>query len=759
MKFNKGFWKLQEDVAPFYATRIHELEATDDALVAYLSNVPQSERGNLLAGSLITLRLTSPIPGVIRVQAQHFKGRKPRTQGFDIDSTLKSECISVKHDEKSATFTSGPLTARLNIGVPHHFDFIGLAGEVLTSSKPRSLALMKRGAKNYFREQLSLGVGETIYGLGERFGALAKNGQVIESWNEDGGTCYDIAYKSIPFYLSSKGYGVLVNHPEKVSFEVASENVNAVQFSVESQNIDYYVIYGPTPAEVLERYTALTGRPALPPAWSFGLWLTTSFVTDYDEKTVTGHIQGMADRDLPLHVFHFDCFWMRSYHWCDFIWDPACFPDPAAMLKRLKERGLKICVWLNPYIGERSIMFEEGMANGYLLKTPEGDVYQIDEWQPGMALVDFTNPSAAEWFASKLHALVDMGVDCFKTDFAERIPTDVVYFNGADPEGMHNYYTYLYNQTVFKVLEERLGKNEATLFARSATAGGQKFPVHWGGDSSATFESMAESLRGGLSLGMSGFGFWSHDIGGFENTATPALYKRWVAFGLLSSHSRLHGNASCRVPWLFDEESVDVLRFFTNQKCQLMPYLYRAAVEASTKGTPVMRSMLLGFPHDPTSRYLDRQYMLGPSLLVAPVFNNEGTAEYYLPAGTWTNYLTDEVAQGGVWRKDTLDFMSIPLWVKENSIVPVGANTQRPDYDYADGVTLNVFHIQDGATIQVEIPDIHGKIVSTFTCVRNDKTLSITREGQGSAWNVQLRGTGSQEVIKVTSNQVEIDLA
>lgn len=750
MKFNQGFWKLQDDVTPTYAVRIHELEVSDDALVAYISNVPQSERGNLLAGSVITLRITSPIEGVIRVQAKHFKGTQSHQPKFELNDMLKA-CTGATRDENSATFTSGPLSARLNIDVPHSFDFIG-EGQVITSSKALSLAMMKKGNQTYFRERLALGVGETIYGLGERFGPLVKNGQVVESWNEDGGTSYEIAYKSIPFYLSSNGYGVLVNHPQRVSFEVASEHVNSVQFSVEGHELDYYVIYGPTPAEVLERYTALTGRPALPPAWSFGLWLTTSFVTDYDEQTVNGHIQGMADREIPLHVFHFDCFWMRSYHWCDFIWDPDCFPDPPAMLKRLKERGLKICVWLNPYIGERSIMFEEGMANGYLLKTPSGDVYQVDEWQPGMALVDFTNPAAAEWYASKLHALVDMGVDAFKSDFAERIPTDVIYYDGSNPTGMHNYYTYLYNRTVFNVLKERLGENEAVLFARSATVGGQKFPVHWGGDNNATFESMAESLRGGLSLGMSGFGFWSHDIGGFEHTATPTLYKRWVAFGLLSSHSRLHGNASCRVPWLFDEESVDVLRFFTRQKCQLMPYLYRAAVEAATKGTPTMRSMLLAFPNDPACRYLDRQYMLGPSLLVAPVFNNEGWVEYYLPAGRWTNYLTGEVATGGAWRKEQVDFMSIPLWVKENTVLPIGANTEHPDYDYADGVCLQIFNLSDGAAIDVEIPDIHGQIAATFHCTRSGDTVKVSRTGATGAWSVRL----GNQVIDASGSALEI---
>jgi len=203
---------------------------------------------------------------------------------------------------------------------------------------------------------------------------------------------------------------------------------------------------------------------------------------------------------------------------------------------------LKICVWINSYIAQKSRLFEEGKAKGYLVKRPDGSVWQWDKWQPGMGLVDFTNPEAVKWYQSKLKALLDIGVDCFKTDFGERIPTDVVYFDGSDPVKMHNYYTLLYNRAVFELLQRERGKNEAAVFARSATVGGQQYPVHWGGDSTATYASMAETLRGGLSLAMGGFGFWSHDISGFEKTASPDLFKRWVAFGLLSSHSRLHGN-------------------------------------------------------------------------------------------------------------------------------------------------------------------------------------------------------------------------
>jgi alpha-D-xyloside xylohydrolase len=569
-------------------------------------------------------------------------------------------------------------------------------------------------------------------------------------WNQDGGTSSEQAYKNIPFYLTNRGYGIFVNHPELVSFEAGSEKVERVQFSVPGEVLEYFVIYGPTPKEILERYTTLTGHPALPPAWSFGLWLSTSFTTDYDEKTVTSFIDEMTARDIPLHVFHFDCFWMKEFNWTDLQWDSRFFPDPAGMLERLKRRGLRICVWINPYIAQCSRLFDEGMKEGYLLRKANGDVWQTDMWQAGMGIVDFTNPKACEWFKEKLRELLKMGVDAFKTDFGERIPTDVVYHDGSDPFKMHNYYSYLYNKTVFELLHEERGEGDALVFARSATTGGQRFPVHWGGDSTTTFESMAESLRGGLSLGLSGFGFWSHDIGGFEDlTSIPSpakrkefadIYKRWTAFGLLSSHSRLHGSSSYRVPWNYDEEAVSVLSKFTKLKCSLMPYLYRAAVEAHEKGIPMLRAMMLEFPDDPACNYLDLQYMLGDSLLVAPVFSHNGSVSYYVPQGRWTNLLSGEGIEGPRWKRETHDAMSLPLLVRPNSMLPIGNRTDRPDYDYSDDVTLQIYQLEDEKQVQVEIPTVDGKIETTFTVVRERTVIHIQRQGLSKPWNVSLRG-------------------
>ena len=325
--------------------------------------------------------------------------------------------------------------------------------------------------------------------------------------------------------------------------------------------------------------------------------------------------------------------------------------------------------------------------------------------------------------------LLDMGVDCFKTDFGERIPTDAVYYDGSDPKKMHNYYTYLYNKCVYELLERKRGKGEAVLFARSATVGGQKFPVHWGGDCWSDYESMEESLRGGLSLCMSGFGFWAHDIGGFEHTSTADVYKRWVAFGLLSSHSRLHGSSSYRVPWVYDDEAVDVVRFFTRLKAKIMPYLYKTAITASTKGIPCMRSMVLEFTKDKTCHYLDKQYMLGDNLLVAPIFNDESIAEYYLPAGIWTNFFTGKEYKGAAWYEEKHDYLSLPLMVKENSIVAIGAHDDRPDYDYADGVELRIYALHDGMKAETEVYSMNNTVDLSVSAKRQGRTIYISVDG------------------------------
>ena len=682
--------------------------------------------------------------------------------------------LNVTEDEEKIRIESGSLA--LIITKEYWSMTYERNGEVITKSSGRDLAFMKTdwngfaydkgGADAYMRQELGLSVGELVYGMGERFTAFTKNGQSVDIWNEDGGTSTYQSYKNIPFYLTNRGYGVFVNHPEKVSFEVGTEQVSKVEFSVPGESMEYFLINGPTMKEVLERYTSLTGKPSLPPQWTFGLWLSTSFTTNYDEKTVMSFIDGMEERGIPLQVFHFDCFWMKDFHWSDFVWDSRVFPDPKGMLSRIKEKGLKVCVWINSYIAQESCLFAEGMEKGYFVKRKNGDVWQWDMWQPGMALVDFTNPAACKWFQDKLEVLLDMGVDCFKTDFGERIPTeDVVYYDGSDPVKMHNYYTYLYNKTVYELLQRKRGKDDAVLFARSATAGGQKFPVHWGGDCWSNYEAMAESMRGGLSLTMSGFGYWSHDIGGFEDTSTPDVYKRWAAFGLLSTHSRFHGSTSYRVPWAYDDEAVDVVRFFTKLKLSLTPYLYSSAVRTSRTGVPMMRSMVLEFENDPVCQYLDRQYMLGDSLLVAPIFNDRGEAYYYLPEGTWTNYLTGETVEGGVWRKEHHDYMSIPLWARENTILPVNYGLKHAADSYKEGLELKVIGLKDQAEttvyedqkeiLQVSVAKDGGKI-SIKAAGDQAFTLRFVNCTIKNVQGAEFTQSGTDSIVTVTDPSKEI---
>lgn len=603
MKFTNGYWMIRDGVDALYAREAYELaaDATTESLNVLAPTSVVRGRYDTLNLPTFNVDITTPAEGVIRVRAEHWQGAT-EYPGFPLnaDEPGNRDYVTVQANGNGdgevgvngadVTLTTGGLTAKVVKGAPWNLTFIGEDGKVLTESAGKSLGRFKLGAESnvtaqpvgefgvtmdgsardesdvFIAIQLHLSVGEDVYGLGERFGAYVKNGQSVDIWNEDGGTASEQGYKDIPFYMTSNGYGVLVDNRGHVSFEIGSENT---------------------------------------------------------EATINSFIDGMAERDIPLAAFHYDCYWMREFHWCDFEWDKRFFGDIESTLKRLHE------------------------DKGYLVRKPNGEVWQTDFWQAGMGLVDFTNPAAREWFKDKVKALLNQGVDAIKTDFGERIPRDVVWYDGSPKLSMHNWYTQLYNQAVFEAIEETYGKGNACLYARSATVGGQQQPVHWGGDCESTFNGMAQSLRAGLSLTSSGFGFWSHDIGGFEGAfPDPAVYKRWVAFGMLGSHSRLHGSTVYRVPWLFDEEdekngvalvpgqtAVDVVREFTKLKLELMPYVYQLGLQPHVNGTPVMRSMFVEFPDDPACRTLDRQYMFGPSMLVAPVFTYSGEVSYRFRCG------------------------------------------------------------------------------------------------------------------------------
>lgn len=709
MKFSNGFWLDKSGCLVSRPLELRDWSFDGQTLSLYAPHRHISNRGDTLNLTQSTIEITAVAKDILHISHTHHVGKTKKGAQYLLNE--EKTFPQIAEDEESLTLIHGKIkliVMKNPFSLLFYYD-----GQLKTSSPSRAMAWIEdEQHEHYMREQLTLGIHENIYGLGERFGPFVKNGQQVDMWQADGGTCSEQAYKNVPFYLSSNGYGIFVNHSEDVSFEIASEVVNRVSFSVSGENLQYDFIAGHSLKDVLERYTFRTGRPPLLPAWSYGLWLSTSFTTNYDENTIHHFINGMFERNIPLSVFHFDCFWMKESQWCNFTWDEDMFKNPTEMLARLKAKGLHICVWINSYIAQKSPLFKEAMEAGYLLKNEDGSVFQTDLWQAGMGIVDFTNPKACQWYSSYLQKLIDQGVDCFKTDFGERIPCHVVYHDGSDPVKMHNYYTYLYNQTVHHVLEKNFGKNKAVLFSRSATAGCQQFPVHWGGDCSSNYDSMAETLRGGLSLGLCGFGYWSHDISGFEQSGTPDLYKRWVAFGLLSSHSRLHGSNSYRVPWLFDEQSSEVLAHFTRLKASLMPYLLHTQDQAHQYGLPMLRAMVLEYPNDMQCRYLDTQYMLGDHLLVAPIFNDQSLAHYYLPNGKWTHLLSGEVKTGGRWYQETYDYFSLPLFVRENSLVLMTEDKAHFDEQY-EQLTLHAYFPKE-------------ELSTTY----NDHLITLTKEGK-----------------------------
>lgn len=776
MRFSDGFWLNKRGYDVNYAAQAYEITPVENGLNVYVPTQYIQNRGQTLGGPCLDITITSTQKNVIKVSMAHYKGGLDNVPRFELNE-LQGFKPEIKENENNWEIVSGDtkvVIAKGGYSVQYYYKDKRLTGgawrsaSVITESEFIKSSRLDAAQDNtfwdyprnekttYIREQLSMNIGEYFYGFGEKFTPFVKNGQTVQIWNSDGGTCSDQSYKSIPFYVSSEGYGIFVNSSDNVSFEVCSDTVSKVSFTVPGETLEYFVIGGENVAEVLENYTDLTGKPALPPAFTFGLWLTTSFTTDYNEETVTSFIDGMAQRDIPLEVFHFDCFWMKEFQWCNFEWDKRQFPDPPAMLKRLKtDKQLKTCVWINPYIGQCSPLFEEGKRGGYLIKNLDGSVFQCDMWQPGLAIVDFTNPAACEWYASKLKKLCEMGVDCFKTDFGERIPINVKYYDGSDPVAMHNYFTYLYNKTVFNVLKEYYGENKACLFARSATVGGQKFPVHWGGDCSAEYTSMAETIRGGLSLCMSGFGFYSHDISGFESTATPDIYKRWSAFGLLSSHSRLHGNNSYRVPWLFDDEAVDVLRFFTKLKGRLMPYLWAQAIKTHETGVPMMRAMVVDYSNDPACLTLDRQYMFGDNILVAPILNDKGLGEFYLPEGKWTDIISGKVYEGGKFYKETYDYFGLPCLAKPNSIIAYGDFKRGFEYDYLENAEFVIYEPSEGAEITAPVYDTDANKVFELKAVRRGNKVEVTFSSAPKPFKVKLAGG---ETLSVAAGETSVML-
>ena len=765
MKFNDGGWRPRPGYRIFGAQQILEYEVTENTIHLYVLSGTYEPPKIPTHGVALRYVFSAPRENAISVRVDHFLGKCKCKPSFQLNETENAAYIN--ETDTLLVLQSGDTRVEINkTGIieyrfyyKDHFLTSGGCGNTAyitdVAYEMDRLADMNHRklphgfmSEAYIRERHTLEVGELIYGLGERFIPLVRNGQSLDMWNRDPGcTNNEQSYKCIPFHLSNRGYGVLVNTPDYIGYEIGTESARHTAFSVMGESLEYIVLGADTPLNVLSEYTALTGRTPVLPAWSFGLWLSTSWMPELSAEQVLDEIDRMEENGIPLSVFHFDARWMTDFHICDFLWDKR-YGDARMLLQKIHERGLKVCCWMNPYVAQPSRLFREGMEKGYFLKKKDGSVYQSDDWAFAIAFVDFTNPDAVKWYTGKIREVLDMGVDVLKTDFGERIPTDVVYFDGSDPVKMHNYYVFLYQKAIYELMQDKFGKQDAIIFGRAATVGTQQFPITWGGDNESSYASMTETLRGCLSLCTSGFGYSAHDMSGFKGTASPDLYKRWAAFGLLSTHSRLHGMETFRMPWYFDEESTVVLARFARLKCSLMPYLYACAVNVTRMGHPMMRAMSLEFPHDPQCSYLERQYMLGESLMVAPIFNEHGKVQFYVPEGRWTDYLTGEVFEGGKYYTRTYDYNHLPLLVRPNSIIPQGSTDRETVYDYAGGTLYRVFELSKRTECRVFDSNAEEAVHVTATSDGELLTFTVSGRDSNKPWQVELISVSNVKNVK-----------
>jgi alpha-D-xyloside xylohydrolase len=557
-------------------------------------------------------------------------------------------------------------------------------------------------------ESFKLHPHEHLFGLGEKFTPLDKTGRRTVSWTQDAlGATSERSHKNIPFLWSTRGFGLYLDTGARITWDLGATSCQSATVQVENPVLDAYLISGGSPAKIINHYASLTGRAPVPPKWSFGVWLSTGG-THRTQEEAQKLVSELERHEFPADVLHIDTWWLRDRRYCDFQWDRDAFPRPEVLIEVLHRRGMRLSLWEHPYVSVESELFAVGKDKGYYIRRPDGEVYIIDyglslapkpdgvirraspdeSWNAPAAIIDLTNPEAAAWFKDLHRPLLRQGVDSFKTDFGEDVPVDGIFANGKTGAEMHNVYPLLYNRAVFEVTQEE--KGQGVVWARSAFAGSQRYPLVWSGDPAANPDSLAATIRGGLSAGLSGLPFWSNDIGGYRGVPSPELYVRWAQFGLFCSHSRLHGD-SPREPWHFGEEAMSIVREYALLRYELFPYIYSAAFEAGLKGLPVIRAMPLAFPHDPNVYDKDFQFMFGPGILASPVIAPGGKHFVYLPEGAWFDYWTGEKFEGPRTLKTQVPLDILPLYVRGGAVIPKMQRAWRIPEETVDPLIVEVW--------------------------------------------------------------------
>lgn len=710
------------------------------------------------AGNKLSVRLTFVEPAVLRVQLFTPGATEPPPTPMLLQTEWPPVTLTVEEHADGVRLRTSALTVEVNrarwqmrvlaAGRPLYRQEVDDFAFDAHAAYPLGYSISAAGEVRT-HETFSLAVDEHLYGLGGQFGAFDKRGQRHVSWLREayGTNTTPVAYMEVPFFQSSRGYGIFVNHGERITYELGHPSTVSGSFAVDAPVLDYFLIAGPDPATLLYRYTALTGRPALPPRWSFGVWMSRCMYRNRAE--VEEVVTRMRALDIPLDVIHLDPAWLESRRTrpidgCDFEWDHEAWGDPAALIDWLRQRGVRLSLWENPYLWRDCDMFTEGAARGYLVAGPDGAPASPIEYPGQMALIDYSNPEAIEWVKEKHRRWLRLGVAAFKSDYGEGAPPEGLYNTSRSGGELHNLYPLLYNRAVFEVLEEVHGAGNAMVFGRSGYAGSQRYPLQWSGDAQATWGGMAGALRCGLSQTMSGIAFWTADIGGFYTVpgfgppSDPVLYIRWLQWGLLLSHARFHGIGP-HEPWHYGDEAVRVMRDFTRLRYRLLPYLWSLAHTAAETGLPLLRPLALEFPDDPVAPHVETQFMLGPSLLVCPVFNAEGRCRVYLPAGRWHDWWDGTVHEGPRHLDLTVPLDRLPLFVRDGAVLPLA-----PEMAHVEAAPWQPLELRlwgESADCTLWTPE---RRVAVHAQRRHDQ-IEVRIDNAAQRWRVRLMGVTARD--------------
>ena len=531
-----------------------------------------------------------------------------------------------------------------------------------TQVKYTPFCFVKRGSDNARRINpvFTLTADEMIFGCGESATGLNKAGQKVNLFVTDPqGPETDQMYKPIPFFMSNRGYGMFMHTSAPVTCDFGATYIGLNKMFMGDENLDLFVFFG-EPKDILDEYTDLVGKPGMPPLWSFGTWM--SRITYFSEKEGYDVAANIRKNKYPCDVIHFDTGWFDVDWQCDYKFSENRFQNPQQMLKDLRSQGFHVCLWQLPYFTPKNRYFSELIEKDMYVKNGNGELPYED------VVLDFSNPETVKWYQDKLAGLLNIGVSAIKVDFGEAAPLNGIYASGKSGWYEHNLYPVRYDMAVSEITKKL--HNENIMWARAAWAGSQRYPLHWGGDAATTNTGLLGTLRAGLSFGLSGFSFWSHDMGGFVKATPEDLYCRWIPFGFLTSHTRAHG-APPTEPWLYDSKRVqDVFRKSAEMKYRLMPYVYAQAKECTEKGLPMLRALFVEFPDDPGAWKVDDEYLFGSQILVAPLLESGMTGRtVYLPEGKWIDYQTEKVYEGG-WHRIEAGSLPIIMLVRDGSVLP-----------------------------------------------------------------------------------------